>query len=149
MCRPEHDGKMKRIAKILALPLLASSMAAVSGCDRGFNLEQFMQESDIGLSIKGNYILRYDPSDCQIGFNESRNEFWVTDDTMANYFILKCRSFPEAGETVKADLTYTTDDDLKVRSDLTFQVTEYDSSAETISLWSQAGRIGVIVKVLR
>ena len=136
--------------RYLTIPVLAAALlAAAPGCEPGFGIEEFKNESGIGLTIKGKSVFQYDSADCQLGFNESRNEFWVTDDTMGNYFILKCRSFPEPGSTVKADLVYTTETDIKTRSGLTFQVVKFDTDSELISLWSQAGRIGAIVKVLR
>ena len=67
---------------------------------------------------------------------------------MANYFILKCKSFPEVGNTVEADLIYTTADDIKTRS-LSFKVTDADSGTGKIWLWCQPKKIGVIIKVLQ
>ena len=127
---------------VLLLPLLA-------GCIQGLTLEEFSNESDIGLIIRNSYQLRYELTGYQIGCNESRNEFWVMDDDMANYFILTCKSFPEVGGTVEADLIYTTADDVKTRSGLSFKVTDADSGTGKIWLWCQPKKIGVIIKVLQ
>lgn len=123
-------------------------LSVLSGCDN-FNMEQFTGNDDIGLMVKGEYAIRYDAGDSQIGMNELRNEFWVTDRNMADYFILKCSSFPGESETVKADLTYTTVDNLIRKKNLTFEVTQYDQSSDKIHLWCQSERIGLIIKVLR
>ena len=112
-------------------------------------MEEFKNESGIGLTIKGKSVFQYDSADCQLGFNESRNEFWVTDDNMANYFILKCKKFPSEGDSVTADITYTTDNDIVSRKGVVFQVLGYDSETEKISLWNQSRKIGVIVKIIR
>lgn len=148
--RPNNEMQtMGKGRYIFYTAIIAAALPLMSGCTKGFGIDDFRQESDIGLSVKGSYELRYDPANCQLGFNESRNEFWVTDDTMANYFILKCSSFPEVGKTVTADIVYTTETDLKSRSGLAFEVTGYDTQTGKISLWCQSGKIGVIVKVLR
>ena len=131
--------------KILLLMLLT---AAASGCVNNFDREEFSQMSDIGLYVKGQNVLIYDDFNFQIGFSRDRNEFWVTDDNMANYFILDCEYFPENGSTVKADLVYTTSNDIKTRKGLVFEVSGPDGTTGKISFWNQSGRIGIIARVL-
>lgn len=121
----------------------------LGGCVEGMSVEEFNNETDIGLVIGSGYHFRYDEKNCQTGYNESRNEFWVMDDNMANYFILKCDAFPDVGNTVKADLTYTTSNDIKTRTGLEFRVTDADSTTGKIWLWCKPKKIGAIVKVLR
>lgn len=140
---------MKKLAVLTTMLLSACAAALFPACTPGFSSEEFSLEQDIGLCIKGNYVLRYDSDKFQLGYNEDRAEFWITDDNMADYVILKCNSFPENGSTVKADLIYTTENDLIKKSGLSFKVTEYDDRSGKIWLWSQSGRIGVIVKILR
>ena len=129
--------------------LLAAVSISADGCVKGLGIEEFRQESDIGLFIKGGNVIRYNEDEFQLGFNGDRNEFWVTDDNMANYFILKCKKFPSEGDSVTADITYTTDNDIISRKGVVFQVLGYDSETEKISLWNQSRKIGVIVKVIR
>lgn len=124
-------------------------LVLLTSCIQGISLEEFHNESDIGLIIRNGYHLRYDENKYQTGCNEMRNEFWVMDDNMANYFILKCKSFPEVGNTVEAGLIYTTADDVKTRSGLSFRVTDADSGTGKIWLWCQSKHIGVIIEVLQ
>ena len=132
--------------KILLLMLLT---AAASGCVNNFDREEFSQMSDIGLYVKGQNVLIYDDINFQIGFSRDRNEFWVTDDNMANYFILDCEYFPENGSTVKADLVYTTSNDIKTRNGISFEVTKTDDASGKVWLWNSKNKIGAVVKILR
>ena len=150
-CREKHTiSDMKTAIKdILPAAILAFGLAAVSGCVKGYGFEKLQENSDIGLMVKGSYAVRYDEANFQMGFNEDRKEFWVTDDNMADYFVLRCGKMPEPGGTLTADVVYTTRDDVKSRSGLEFEVQDYDSDSGKIKLWNQSYRIGVIVMILR
>ncbi len=138
-----------KIRNILPAAMLACSLTAFHGCLEGYGFEKLQENSDIGLMIKGSYAVRYDESDFQMGFNESRNEFWVTDDNMADYFVLKCDKMPEPGGIVTADITYTTKNDTKSKSGIKFEVEDFDTDSDVVKLWNQPSKMGVIVKILR
>lgn len=118
----------------------------LAGCGTKFTVSELNGENDLGLFIKGQDILRFDEDRHQSGCNGQRNTFWITDDSMANYFIIVCSSFPTVGNTIRCDLVYTTSNDTKSRSGLSFEVTRYDESSGRIWLWNQSGRIGAVVK---
>ena len=90
---------------VLKTLIPAAIIACLSGCTPGFDIDEFETADELGLIIKGKYVLRYDETNFQIGSNADKNIFWITDDDMADYFIVTCSSFPQAGDQVKADLT--------------------------------------------
>lgn len=122
--------------------------ALLCGCEPEFTLKDFKSENGIGLIIKGTPVLTYDEKRFQTGYNKEKNTFWVTDDNMADYFILTCRSFPEAGSSVTGSLKYTTETDVKNRQGTSFEVISCDYDSGIIKLWNDSGKIGVIVSML-
>lgn len=141
------------MAKIMKYTLYAAilsfGLAVLSGCVKGYGFEKLQENSDIGLMVKGSYAVRYDKANFQMGFNEDRREFWVTDDNMADYFVLTCDALPRPEGTLTADLVYTTRDDIKSKTGLKFDVQDYDSDSGTVKLWNQTSKIGVIIRILR
>ena len=93
--------KTSEYMKKLNVTILAAASALACGCVNGSALEEFRQESEIGLYIKGERVLVFNEENYQSGFNEERNEFWVMDDNMADFFILKCHSFRRTGTASK------------------------------------------------
>lgn len=150
-CRRKYTiSDMKTAIKnILPAAILAFGLTAIAGCVKGPEIDKLRNNNDIGLMVKGNYVVKYDERNFQTGFNEERKEFWVTDDNMADYFVLRCYSMPEPGTEIQADIVYTTDTDTKSRTGLKFEVQEPGTDADVIRLWNQSYRIGVIVRILR
>lgn len=138
---------MKRTI-ILALIITAATVLYTS-CTDTFSVEEFRSSDDIGLTIKGQDVIKYDDTYWQTGYDEQNITFRVNDDNMADFFVLKCHSFPVEGQSVKADLSYTTDDDIKNKTGLTFDVTKTDDATGKIWLWNKKNGIGAIVKILR
>ena len=127
---------------IYLLPLVLMA----GGCGTKFTSVELNEEKDMGLFIKGADILRFDEDVHKSGYNEQKNAFWVTDNSMANYFILECDAYPALGSTVSGNLVYTTADDTKTKSGISLEVTKYDEQSGKIWLWNQSGRIGIVVK---
>ena len=149
-CRRKHTiSDMKTAIKdILPAAILAFGLAAVSGCVKGYGFEKLQENSDIGLMVKGSYAVRYDEANFQMGFNEDRKEFWVTDDNMADYFILAFDEMPsEEGQTVTASIEYTTSDDIRSKVGIEFRVTKTDLAEGKIWLWNAGGKIGAVIPV--
>lgn len=135
-------SSLKHILTALAVAVLSA------GCNPGGQLkEEFMETEDLGLTVGYYSILKYDPLTHQLCYNESRNEFRITDDTMANYFIITCYDSPSSNSSVKADIIYTTDSDTKRKEGITFEVTKMDDSGK-IWLWNNKNRIGAVVQIL-
>lgn len=125
---------------------LLSILLCICGCNR-FNPEDILlPREDISLTVKGEVMLTYDPMTFQLGYNEDRNEFRVFDDNVGNWFTLTCSSRPTGtGDTLSADLSWTTENSTKSRRGLQFSVERTDSDGK-IWLWCKEEAIGIVVK---
>lgn len=125
----------------------AAALLVASACQ--YNVEEvLLSRSDISLSVKGELQMSFDENTCQLGYNTGRNEFRVYDEKLANWFILRCSAKPTSeGQTITADLEYTTADDVKTLTGLEFKVEDTNSDG-LIWLWNRDKKIGVVVKVL-
>jgi len=133
---------MKRIHALLIL-----SCIMVSCVHTDFD-EILLAKEDISLTVKGEEMMVFDRNSCQLGYNSSTNEFRVYDDNLGNMFILTCNAHPSTeGQTLKADLTWTTASSTKKRSGLNFTVKKISSDG-LIWLWCDNERTGIIVKTL-
>ena len=116
------------------------------GCKRFDPEEILLPREDISLTVKGEVMLTYDPMTFQLGYNEDRNEFRVFDDNVGNWFTLTCSSRPTGtGDTLSADLSWTTENSTKSRRGLQFSVERTDSDGK-IWLWCKEEAIGIVVK---
>lgn len=123
------------------------ALAALTSCRYDVD-EVLLQRSDISLTEKGKLQMSFDEKTCQLGYNQDRNEFRVYDDKIANWFTITCNAYPSSiGQEVTADIEYTTSDDTKSYSGLTFTV-EKTSSDGLIWLWCKDKKIGIVIKAL-
>lgn len=133
---------MKRIIIILTIIL------AAVGCHPYDIDEILLQRDDVSLTIKGELIFSYDPGTCQLGYNPESNTFRVYADNLGHWFILTCRSSPDTeGQSVKADLEYTSQTDTKNLRNLEFTVKKNDREGN-IWLWNDDRKIGIVAKRL-
>lgn len=123
-------------------------VACLCGCRRYDIDEVLLQREDISLTVKGELIMSFDGDRCQIGYNDRKNEFRVYKDDLSDLFILTCSERPSVeGQTVKADITWTTVDSTRKRSGLSFTVKKTDADG-VIWLWCETESMGVVVKEL-
>lgn len=120
----------------------------LTGC-RIYDIDEILlQRQDISLTERGNLVLAYEPQTFQIGHNSLINEFRVFDDNLGNWFVLTCNERPSTeGQTVKADLEWTSKTTTKSKKDLSFKVERTDSDGQ-IWLWCADHAIGIVVKEL-
>lgn len=134
--------KKRAFAAICALVILGS------GCVRnGFTEEEFTANNGISLYVNGELILSYTPEKHQIGFSPDTGEIRVSDDNMADYFILRFSGdMPcNVGEEKTADLEYTTSDNLKRLKGISFRVTRTDEATGLIWLWNESCKAGAVL----
>lgn len=132
----------KRIIYIMAI------MLAATACIDNTLDQVLLVREDISLSIREQVLMSFDENTCQLGYNSARNEYRVYDENLANWYILRCSAQPTSeGQTVKADLEYTTAKDVKSLTDLEFSV-EKTSSDGLVWLWNKERKIGIIIKNL-
>ena len=124
--------------KTMTLAGITAAVLLIAGCVRNnFSETDFQVVEGISLYVKGQQILSYTPEKCQIGFNPDSGEIRVSDDDMADYFIIRFTgSIPaNEGEVTKADIEYTTPDNLKRLNGISFRVTRTDEDSGLIWLW--------------
>lgn len=132
---------MKRIL-LLALTIITA------GCNTYDIDEILLQRDDVSLTIRGEVIFSHDPLTCQLGHNPESCTFRAYDDDLGHWFILSCKSTPDTeGQSLNANLEYTTQTDTKTIRNLEFTLKKHDGSGK-IWLWNDERKIGVVVKRL-
>lgn len=133
---------MRRIICIMLI------IACACSCNRFDIDEVLLPREDLSMTLNGKVQFSFDDNTCQIGYNDARNEFRLHDDSVGNWVKLTCRARPSSvGQTVKADLSWTSSTSNKSRKGLTFTVEKIEQDGR-IWLWCQSDNIGLVVKVI-
>ncbi len=134
-------------ARLFAAILIISSSAAVQSCNPDKYMRAFSQTEDMQIQVGRDIPFRYNPLTCQMSYNHTRHEFRACTDNMSDFFIVTMESTPASeGETLQADIVWTTETDILTRKNLTLEVIR--TEGERFWLWSDSGRIGVSISVL-
>lgn len=135
MIRPRHI-----LLSIIAILLLA-------GCSDKRMRTAFSESDEIRLMVGGTVPFTYDPLTCQLAFSRERKEFRAHTDNMSDFYAVRFSEIPSTlDQTVTADLTWTTERDVLTRKNLTLEVVRIEG--DQFWLWSNAGRIGLVVRIL-
>lgn len=133
---------MRRIICIMLI------IACACSCNRFDIDEVLLPREDLSMTLNGKVQFSFDDNTCQIGYNDARNEFRLHDDSVGNWVKLVCKARPSSvGQTVKADLSWTSSTSNKSRKGLTFTVEKIEQDGR-IWLWCQSDNIGLVVKVI-
>lgn len=128
--------------------LIAISVLSAAGCRRYDSEEILLPRNDISLTIKGETIMEYDKNFCQTGYNDERQEFRVLDNRLADWFLIRCAQVPSSvGQAIKADLEYTTSDNIRKMNGLTFTVMKMNKEG-MVWMWEDDKDIGIVIKLL-
>lgn len=124
-------------------------LAFLTSCqDRSRVEEILLEREEVSLTWKGNEQMAYDPLKWQMGYNAGKCEYRLTDDDMANYFVLKCETRPmEVGQDVTCNIEWTLATNIKRYDGLRFTVKKMDDRGG-IWLWNRTQKIGVVVREL-
>lgn len=129
--------------------LFAVMLMSLSACRRYDVDAILLDRDDISLTIKGELCLAFEPMTCQMGYNDSRNEFRVYDDLIGNMFVIACSKSPDTeGMSLKADILYTASSTTKTMNGLEFNVRKLSSDGR-IWMWNDSKKVGVVVKILK
>ena len=130
----------------LALISFLMVAALFWGCGQTDLSDDFKQNGQLRIEIKGYVTFSYDPLTCQLGFNREDCEFRVNSDNMSDFFILKLDEMPSGeGQRINGAATWTTGDNLHYKKTI-FEVVKLEGSK--IWLWSSESRIAAVVQVL-
>lgn len=123
------------------------AMLAVAACQDNYE-EVLLVREDISLTVKDEVMMSFNENTCQLGYSSASNEYRVYDEKLSNWYIISCSEQPTTeGQSIKANLQYTTDKDVKTFTGLTFNVVK-TSSEGLIWMWNKDKRIGIIIKNL-
>ncbi len=129
------------------ITIVLAALALLTGCDRARERNAFVESGEIRLQVGNAVQFRYDPLKCQMTFNRERKEFRAQTDNVSDYYVAKLSEIPTfEGQTLSADLSWTTTTDVLKRKNLALEVVKIEG--EKIWLWSDSGRIGLSVLVL-
>lgn len=133
---------MRRIAIILLLSLLA-----LTGCQDERQRAAFCENEGVRLLVGGSIAFSYEPNTCQLAFSRDLREFRAFTDSMSDFFVATFSRVPsELGQRLTASLTWTTEREVLTRKNLTLEVVRLEG--DMVWLWSDAGRIGLTVRIL-
>ena len=134
---------MERI-RFAIMFILAAIMAAACNDDI---FPAFVADDSIHLEVNGVTQLRYDETDCQLGYNRERGQFRMCTDRMSDYFSIKMNSLPSnQGDMITADLVWTTKTDVITRKNVALEVVK--AEGDKFWLWNEQGRIALVIQLL-
>jgi len=127
--------------------LLLLSVLLLSGCTGQRMLNAFEEGDGIRMMVGGQVVFTYEPNTCQLAFSRDRKEFRAHTDNMSDFYVVDFGDLPvSVGQILTADLVWTTEREVLTRKNLTLTVVR--SEGDQFWLWSGAGRIGLVVRVL-
>ena len=102
-----------------------------------------------GLTIGAECLHSFEIDACQLSCSSDRRQFRVSDDNMNSYYILdKVDRMPSGvGSTLKGDLIWTTDKDVRYRGGLEFKVIRVEQ--DYYWLWNRRNDIGLVIRYIR
>lgn len=133
---------MRRLGVILLLCLMA-----LTGCQDERQRAAFCENEGVRLLVGGSIAFSYEPNTCQLAFSRELREFRAYTDTMSDFFVASFSQIPVTlGQRMTANLTWTTEREVLTRKNLTLEVVRLEG--DMVWLWSDAGRIGLTVRIL-
>ena len=127
--------------------LLLGALLLLAGCQDERQRTAFCENEGVRLLVGGSIAFSYEPNSCQLAFSRDLREFRAYTDTMSDFFVASFSQVPaELGQRLTADLVWTTERDVLTRKNLTLEVVRLEG--DMVWLWSAAGRIGLVVRIL-
>lgn len=127
--------------------LVITAILAISCVHDSFDTAM-LDDTTPRLVVSGKTVQQYSNADGQLGYNASKSEFRVSNDTMSEYFVLTCSDAPASeGRKTKCDVCWTAPGGKQKRTGVNFRVEHIEG--DTIWLWSSSESIGAVVKVLQ
>ena len=133
---------MRRLRVIFLLLLVA-----LAGCQDERQRNAFCENEGVRLMVGGSIAFNYEPNTCQLAFSRERREFRAFTDTMSDFFVAELSQLPvNLGQRLTANLVWTTEREVLTRKNPTLEVVRLEG--DMVWLWSDAGRIGLTVRIL-
>ncbi len=126
--------------------LIAVTACMLGGCVKYDLDEILLAREDMSLTWKGEEQISYDPLTWQLSCNVRNAEYRVHDDSMANYYVIKCSERPvEEGQDLVADVEWTVATNIKRYEGSRFTVKKIGHDG-LIWLWCKTQKIGIVIK---
>jgi len=123
------------------------SALLLSSCNESRFRNAFASNDSIRLQIGSTLQFEYDPLTCQTAYNSEKNQFRVQTDNTSDFYVITLSDTPTTvGQSLMADLVWTTPTDILKRNNLSLEVIKIEG--ETVWLWSSSSRIGVSIRML-
>lgn len=134
---------MRKLYHILSL---ASLLLGLAACDKEREIDSaLLTTEDYCLEVNGKMVQSFSDPACQKGFNASKGQFRVGDDTMTEYYIVECDKVPSSkDETLTVNLAWTLGSTVQTRSGLKMKVSQIGDDGR-IWLWSSRDAVAAIV----
>ena len=127
--------------------LLLLAALLLAGCAGDRMRDAFEDGEDVRLMVGGQVVFTYEPKTCQLAFSREQKEFRAHTDNMSDFYVVDFSDIPASvGQVLTADLVWTTEREVLTRKNLTLTVLR--SEGDQFWLWSNTGRIGLVVRVL-
>ena len=127
--------------------LLLLCALLLAGCAGNRMRDAFEDGDELRLMVGGQVVFTYEPNTCQLAFSRAQKEFRAHTDNMSDFYAVTFTELPSTqGQTVTADLTWTTERDVLTRKNLTLEVVRIEG--DQFWLWSNSGRIGLCIRIL-
>ena len=127
--------------------LLLLSALLLAGCAGNRMRDAFEDGDELRLMVGGQVVFTYEPNTCQLAFSRAQKEFRAHTDNMSDFFVVDFSDIPaNEGQSLTADLVWTTEREVLTRKNLTLTVVR--SEGDQFWLWSNTGRIGLVVRIL-
>ena len=108
----------------------------------------FVASNDVRLRSRGEDCFVYDDIHCQMAFNLSRGEFRAFTDNLSDYYFIRMYELPGSeGQSIKADLEWTTYSTIETRKGIALKVVKLEG--DTVWLWNGAQQLALTVVMLR
>lgn len=147
MAQKQYFCPMMR--KVLAILPALSVLLLSSGCEKGLEPDPgFIADGRLALTVRNSMKVAYLPETYQIGFNAERHQFRIHNDTMSEYYILRCQELPDhQGQKIRCSLKYASEGKAFYKGGLTYEVLKTDDDG-TFWLWNTEKGIGASVRVI-
>lgn len=129
------------------LVLLAAAVLLFAACNPEREMNAFSTGEDVRLVVGNAEQFVYDPAFCQMAYNRDKGQFRAHTDNTSDFFIANMSATPVSlGQSITADITWTTSDDIVSRKNLTLEVIRLEG--DKVWLWSKSGHIGLTIRIL-
>ena len=127
--------------------LLLLSALLLAGCAGNRMRDAFEDGDELRLMVGGQVVFIYEPNTCQLAFSREQKEFRAHTDNMSDFYVVDFSDIPaNVGQSLTADLVWTTERDVLTRKNLTLEVIRIEG--DRFWLWSRTGKIGLCMRIL-